>query len=137
MIDHSANARRAKLRAFATITQDGDEAWCARLHDLPTPEHAEVIRAALGIRGDFGRQDRRGEYALDWGAGTASAASYGSWVANVVVLAVAERNSLVDRCSIRKIAPWSDEKSIRVRAVSAARPDAGCIETTAAAIPTV
>jgi hypothetical protein len=41
---------RAKLARFATITQDGDDEGVARLHDLPAPEQAEVIRDALGIR---------------------------------------------------------------------------------------
>jgi hypothetical protein len=42
------SAVRAKLAAFATITQDGDEEGVARLHDLPAPEQAAVIREALG-----------------------------------------------------------------------------------------
>jgi hypothetical protein len=41
---------RAKLATFATITQDGDDEGVARLHNLPAPEQAEVIREALGIR---------------------------------------------------------------------------------------
>jgi hypothetical protein len=44
------SAVRAKLAEFATITQDGDEEGVARLHDLPAPEQAAVIREALGIR---------------------------------------------------------------------------------------
>jgi hypothetical protein len=44
------SAVRAKLATFATITQDGDEEGVARLHDLPAPEQAAVIREALGIR---------------------------------------------------------------------------------------
>ena len=44
------SAVRTKLATFATITQDGDEEGVARLHDLPAPEQAEVIREALGIR---------------------------------------------------------------------------------------
>jgi hypothetical protein len=44
------SAVRAKLATFATITQDGDDEGVARLHDLPAPEQAEVIREALGIR---------------------------------------------------------------------------------------
>jgi hypothetical protein len=44
------SAVRIKLAAFATITQDADEEGVARLHDLPAPEQAEVIREALGIR---------------------------------------------------------------------------------------
>jgi hypothetical protein len=33
-----------------SIAQDGDEEGVARLHDLPAPEQAAVIREALGIR---------------------------------------------------------------------------------------
>jgi hypothetical protein len=44
------SAVRAKLATFATITQDGDDEGVARLHDLPAPEQAAVIREALGIR---------------------------------------------------------------------------------------
>ena len=44
------SAVRAKLSAFCTITQDGDDEGVARLHDLPAPEQAAVIREALGIR---------------------------------------------------------------------------------------
>jgi hypothetical protein len=44
------SAVRAKLAAFCTIAQDGDEEGVARLHDLPAPEQAAVIREALGIR---------------------------------------------------------------------------------------
>ncbi|HXE88906.1 MAG TPA: hypothetical protein VN524_19130 [Hyphomicrobiaceae bacterium] len=44
------SAVRAKLAAFCAITQDGDDEGVARLHDLPAPEQAEVIREALGIR---------------------------------------------------------------------------------------
>jgi hypothetical protein len=44
------SAVRAKLAAFATITQDGDDEGVARLHDLPAPEQAVEIREALGIR---------------------------------------------------------------------------------------
>ena len=44
------SAVRTKLSTFATITQDGDDEGVARLHDLPVPEQAEVIRDALGNR---------------------------------------------------------------------------------------
>lgn len=44
------SAVRAKLATFATIIQDGDDEGVARLHDLPAPEQAAVIREALGIR---------------------------------------------------------------------------------------
>jgi hypothetical protein len=44
------SAVRAELATFATITQDGDDEGLARLHDLPAPEQAEMIREALGIR---------------------------------------------------------------------------------------
>jgi hypothetical protein len=86
------SAVRTKLSTFATITQDGDDEGVARLHDLPVPEQAEVIRdagqseaagglhaaavAARGVgqgfrlqaeasrRGGFSRQDRRQEGGL-------------------------------------------------------------------------
>jgi|GEM_PF-2077156 len=35
--------------AICTVTQDGDDEGCLRLHQLPTPEQAAVIREALGI----------------------------------------------------------------------------------------
>jgi hypothetical protein len=44
------SAVRAKLAAFTTITQDGDDEGVARLHDLPALEQAAEIREALGIR---------------------------------------------------------------------------------------
>jgi hypothetical protein len=44
------SAVRARLAAFCTVTQNGDDEGVARLHDLPAPEQAEVIRDALGIR---------------------------------------------------------------------------------------
>jgi hypothetical protein len=44
------SAVRTKLAAFCSIAQDGDEEGVARLHDLPAPEQAAVIREALGIR---------------------------------------------------------------------------------------
>jgi hypothetical protein len=43
------SAVRTKLSTFATITH-GDDEGVARLHDLPVPEQAEVIRDALGNR---------------------------------------------------------------------------------------
>jgi hypothetical protein len=39
-----------KALAFCTVTQDGDDEGCLRLHALPTPQQAKAIRAALGIR---------------------------------------------------------------------------------------
>jgi|SRR6516162_9872282 len=36
--------------AFCTVTQDGDDEGCLKLHTLPTPEQAAVIRDVLGIR---------------------------------------------------------------------------------------
>jgi hypothetical protein len=36
--------------AFCTVTQDGDEGGCLRLHALPTREQAKIIRHVLGIR---------------------------------------------------------------------------------------
>jgi len=43
--------RRTKERlAFCTVTQDGDEEGCLRLHQLPTAEQAETIRDVLGLR---------------------------------------------------------------------------------------
>ena len=44
------SAVRAKLAAFATITQDGDDEGVARLHGLPGPGQAEVLREVLGLR---------------------------------------------------------------------------------------
>ena len=45
------SAVRAKLPfAFATITMDGDEEGVARLHGLPGPGQAEVLREVLGLR---------------------------------------------------------------------------------------
>jgi hypothetical protein len=44
------SALRAKLAAFATITLDGEDEGVARLHGLPGPGQAAVIREALGIR---------------------------------------------------------------------------------------
>ena len=43
------SATKARL-AFCTVTQDGEDEGCLRLHGLPTPEQAETIREALGIR---------------------------------------------------------------------------------------
>jgi hypothetical protein len=42
-------AVKDKLR-FCAVTQDGDDEGCLRLHVLPTPEQAAVIRDVLGIR---------------------------------------------------------------------------------------
>jgi hypothetical protein len=39
-----------KKLAFCTVTQDGDDEGCLRLHQLPTPAQAEAIRDAVGIR---------------------------------------------------------------------------------------
>lgn len=36
--------------AFCTVTIDGEEEGCLRLHHLPTADQAEVIRDVLGIR---------------------------------------------------------------------------------------
>jgi hypothetical protein len=36
--------------AFCTVTQDGSTEGCLRLHHLPTPDQATVIRDVLGIR---------------------------------------------------------------------------------------
>jgi hypothetical protein len=44
------SAVRAKLAEFATITQDGDEEGVVRLHGLPGPGQAEVLREVLGLR---------------------------------------------------------------------------------------
>jgi hypothetical protein len=44
--------------SFCAVTQDGDEGGCLRLHTLPTPAQAAVIRDVLGIR-------KRVEYAPD------------------------------------------------------------------------
>ena len=44
------SAVRAKLATFATISQDGDEEGVARLHGLPWPGQAEVLREVLGLR---------------------------------------------------------------------------------------
>ena len=41
---------RAKLAAFATITMDGDDEGVARLHGLPGPGQAVVLREVLGLR---------------------------------------------------------------------------------------
>ena len=38
-----------KRLAFCEVTQDGDSEGCFRLHRLPTPAEAEVIRSVLGI----------------------------------------------------------------------------------------
>jgi hypothetical protein len=39
-----------KRLAFCKVTQDGEDEGCLRLHQLPTPEQAEVIRDILGVR---------------------------------------------------------------------------------------
>jgi hypothetical protein len=39
-----------KRLSFCDVTQDGDDEGCLRLHRLPTPEPAAVIRDVLGIR---------------------------------------------------------------------------------------
>jgi hypothetical protein len=39
-----------KRLAFCELTQDGDSEGCLRLHRLPTPAEAEIIREILGIR---------------------------------------------------------------------------------------
>ena len=36
--------------AICQVTQDGDDEGCLRLHRLPTPDQATVIRDILGIR---------------------------------------------------------------------------------------
>jgi hypothetical protein len=43
------SAMKVRL-AFCGVTQDGDDEGCLRLHQLPTPEQAAVIRHVLGIR---------------------------------------------------------------------------------------
>jgi hypothetical protein len=47
-----------KRLAFCEVTQNGDEGGCLRLHTLPTPAQAAVIRDVVGIR-------KRVEYAPD------------------------------------------------------------------------
>jgi hypothetical protein len=51
-------ATKARL-SFCTVTQDGDDEGCLRLHQLPTVAQATVIRDALGIRKrvEFGAED--------------------------------------------------------------------------------
>jgi len=39
-----------KRLAFCEVTQDGDSEGCLRLHRLPTPAEAEIVREILGIR---------------------------------------------------------------------------------------
>jgi hypothetical protein len=36
--------------SFCKVTQDGDTEGCLRLFDLPTPERADAIRKALGLK---------------------------------------------------------------------------------------
>jgi hypothetical protein len=64
------SAVRAKLAAFATITQDGDDEGVARLHDLPAPEQAAVIREALGIRKRVAVSSRQRERLRRFGFGS-------------------------------------------------------------------
>jgi hypothetical protein len=45
---HWTHTKRRRL-SFCMVTQDGEEEGCLRLHMLPTPEQAAVIRDALGI----------------------------------------------------------------------------------------
>jgi len=40
---------KARL-GFCTVTQDGDDEGCLRLHELPTAGQAETIRAVLGLK---------------------------------------------------------------------------------------
>jgi hypothetical protein len=49
---HSVRRWTATKRclSFCEVTQDGDDEGCLRLGGLPTPERAEAIREALGIR---------------------------------------------------------------------------------------
>jgi hypothetical protein len=39
-----------KNLSFCTVTQDGDDEGCLRLHQLPTPDQATLVREELGIR---------------------------------------------------------------------------------------
>jgi hypothetical protein len=39
-----------KRLSFCELTQDGDQEGCFRLHRLPNPAEAEVIRDIIGIR---------------------------------------------------------------------------------------
>jgi len=52
--------------AFCTVTQDGDDEGCLRLHQLPTAEQADVIRDVLGIRKrvEFGAEELERRRAL-------------------------------------------------------------------------
>jgi hypothetical protein len=43
------SATKARM-SFCHVTQDGDDEGCLRLHNLPTPDQAIVIRDVLGIR---------------------------------------------------------------------------------------
>jgi hypothetical protein len=45
---HWTNTKRRL--SFCTVTQDCDDEGCLRLHQLPTPEQATVIRDILGIQ---------------------------------------------------------------------------------------
>jgi hypothetical protein len=42
-------ATKARL-SFCKVSQDGDDEGCLRLTHLPTPDQAEAIRGALGIK---------------------------------------------------------------------------------------
>jgi hypothetical protein len=44
------SAIKDKLTPFCRLTQDGDDEGCLHLARLPTPDEAELIRDALGIR---------------------------------------------------------------------------------------
>jgi hypothetical protein len=41
---------KKRLVAFCEVTQDCDEEGCLRLHELPTPAQAAIIRDLLGIQ---------------------------------------------------------------------------------------
>ena len=40
---------KKKLR-FLPVTQDGDQEGCFKIEGIPNPEHAKIIREALGLR---------------------------------------------------------------------------------------
>jgi hypothetical protein len=42
--------KRKQRLSFCQVTQDGEDEGCLRLHQLPTPEQAAVIRDILGIQ---------------------------------------------------------------------------------------
>ena len=64
-------AHKTRL-GFAELTQDGDTEGCFRLHQLPSPEQAVVIRDILGIRKrvEFSPEEiiRRRELVSQWNA---------------------------------------------------------------------